>query len=325
MTSGLVRLLAATVLAVSLADTAPAAAQAIAGANDAGRDRELAWSAWNAGRDRDAGAASWLELMVSERIDTAPWSPPVDFALDALIQLNARLAPELLGRIAAKRPAEALVLLAREEDAGDTVLLDILSRERGDAWFAAANLLLPRKPPGIAARLLAGLRVQTWLTISDDGLTSSGGGGGSIGCGITGSALGMPPWPSYTFTSERASDDVLFADGPQPVSIRRTVQPAGEPPYRGGSFSGGPDGDDRLRYLAEVAGPQMLLHGSESHGMAWHPNLDLDAARADLRRDITERHAALVRDLVVAGWVSADDAAALTVQVDIDVVDLHGR
>jgi hypothetical protein len=44
---------------------------------------------------------------------------------------------------------------------------------------------------------------------------------------------------------------------------------------------------------------------------------------ADLGHDMAERHAALVRDLVVAGYVTAEEAAGITVQVDTEVVDRH--
>jgi len=323
MASGIRRTLAAVALVV-LAGV-PAFAQ-----NDADSPiaRELAWGSWIAGRDRDATAIPWLTEIVEARIDTDAWSPPVDFALDALIQIGARLEPQLLGRIARERPIDALVLLSSEPDGvADAVLLDVLARERGYRWFAAANLLLRRTPPGVAARLLTGLRIQVTLMLTDQEDTSwmCGGLGGSIGGGILTRAPGMPPWPSYVLTDgdDLDADEQLLADGPARVAVRRLVAPAGTGPRRGGADVDAPSAHDRLRYLAVLAGPQTLLSGDEWRTMAWYPGIDVRATLVDLRRDVTERHAALVRDLVVAGYVTAEEAAGLTVQVDTEVVDRH--
>jgi hypothetical protein len=67
-------------------------------------ERQLAWSAWIAGHDRIDAAQPMLERIVAERIDAFPSSPPVDYALDALIQLEAHLTPDLLARIVEQRP-----------------------------------------------------------------------------------------------------------------------------------------------------------------------------------------------------------------------------
>ena len=68
-----------------------------------------AWLPASDGRDRDATAIPWLTQIVEARIDTEAWSPPVDFALDALFQIGARLEPQLLGRIARERPVLSLI------------------------------------------------------------------------------------------------------------------------------------------------------------------------------------------------------------------------
>jgi hypothetical protein len=312
------------IAALVLAAAAPASAQDGALAPI---DRELAWGAWNAGRDHDVAATAWLVQIVDARIDDTPWSAPVDFALDALIQLDARLEPELLGRIAKERPVEALVLLAREPDGrADGVLLEVLERERGYRWLAAANLLLRRSPAGFAARLLADLRIHVTLIVTDDEDSSFACGGiaAGIGCGVLTDAPGMPPWPTYRLTDGEDTDDDarLLADGPKRVACLRVVAPAGAGPRRGGSDVE-TTAADRLRYLAALAGPQPLLEAGESRTIRWVPNLDLQPVQTDLRRDITERHAALVRDLVVTGYLTAEEAAGLTVQVDIEVVDRH--
>ena len=289
---------------------------------------DLAWGAWLAGRDQLGDAVPRLEQIVDERIDAEPWSPPVDFALDALIQLEARLSPDLLRRIAERRPVEALVFLAHEPDgAADDILLAMLERERSYRWFGTANLLLRRKPIGVAARLLSGLRVSATLTISDDGEGGGLGGGVglSIGCGVVGVGPGMPPWPSYGLESRREQNAVVMVDGPQPVSVMRRVMPAGSPPYRGGSNVEAPRTQDRLTYLAALAGTQLPLSATEKRAVRWYPGLDVARARAEFRQDILDRHAGLVRDLFVSGRLTDVEAAALTVEIAVQVEDIHTR
>ena len=288
-------------------------------------DRELAWQAWIAGRDHITSAQPMLEGIVEDRIDAEPYAPAVDFALDALIQLHAPLRPELLGRVAVRRPVEALVFLAREPGmAGDAVLLSLLERRHGYEWFAAANLLLQRAPPGFTAQLLTGLRIVAWLTLSDEGHALAGGAGegGGIACGVMGTAPGMPPWPWYRL-ADVGDGRPLLAGGPRPIYLERTVMPAGTPPYRGGPLMAGPTAADRLRYVSALAGPQDLLSASERRGARAYPGFDIGRARDEFRDDLLARHAALVRDLVVAGHLTANEAADLTLDIDMRVTDLR--
>jgi hypothetical protein len=288
-------------------------------------ERQLAWSAWIAGHDRIEAAQPMLERIVAERIDSEASSPPVDYALDALIQLEARLTPDLLARIVERRPVEGLILLSVVDDGTvDGVLLDTLGRERGYEWFAAANLLAERRPAGYAAQLLSGLRIRARITISDSGSFGSGSGSGSsgVGCGgIPGPKPGMPPWPSYSLTSYAASGVVVLATGPTPVYYERRVTRAGSGPSRGGTFVEGPTGADRLRYVEALTGRTPGLTDGDHRGVRRRPGLDVAAISAQFRRDIEQQHAGLLRDLVAAGFLTAREAAELSVDVDVTVVD----
>jgi hypothetical protein len=284
--------------------------------------RELAWSAWTAGRDRVQSAQPMLERMVSERLDAAPSSPPVDFALDALIQLQARLAPPLLSRIAERRPVEGLILLSHLDDgSGDGVLLATLKRQTGYEWFAAANLLLRRRPPGFAAGLLDGLRLRARITVSrtGEGLSFSDGSGGGIGHSVMELHPGMPPWPSYGLTPSPDAGAVLLAVGPTPIHHRRRVSTAGTSPNRGGPSIDGPTAEDRLRYVAALSRRTPALRDHEHRGVRRRPDLNVEAVAARLRRDIERRHRRLLRDLVAGGFLTPIEARRLSVSVDVTV------
>jgi hypothetical protein len=282
--------------------------------------RVLAWSAWTAARDRDHSAQPMLERLVTERIDDDPWSVPVHFGLDALIQLRARLGPDLLSRIAERRPVEGLILLSYLEDGtGDSVLAATLRRQRGYEWFAAANLLLRPKPPGFAASLLDGLRLQARITVSSTGTAGfgSGSGGSSHSDRFPWQLPGMPPWPSYDLTPD--PDDIALGNGPTPVYYRRRVSEAGHGALVGSPSIGGPTARDRLRYVAALIGRAPALHDDEHQAVRRRRGLRVNAVAARLRRDIERRHRLLVRDLVAGGFVTPTEARRLSVHVDVIV------
>jgi hypothetical protein len=304
-----------------LIGSAAAAAQPPSSADE----RQLAWSAWMAGHDRIDAAQPMLEQIVAERIDASPFSPPVDYALDALIQLEARLTPDLLARIVEQRPVEGLILLSSIDDGTvDGILLAALGRQRGHEWFAAANLLSVRRPAGYAAQLLSGLRIGARITISDSGWAgSSGGAAGGSACGIAALHPGMPPWPSYALTTYAQAGVVVLATGPTPIYYERRVTPAGSGPSRGGTLVRGPTGADRLRYVEALTGQTPALTDDHHRGERRRPGLDIAAISTQFRRDIERQHAGLLRDLVSAGFLTTHEAAGLSVDADLSVVDAH--
>jgi hypothetical protein len=285
--------------------------------------REQAWRAWIAGRDGIDAAQPALERLVAERIDVDPWHPLVDYALDALIQLRVGLQPDLLARIIDERRVEGLILLSQVDDGtADGVLLSALGRARSHEWFAAANMMVSRRPAGAVAHLLAGLRIEARITVSASGdVVSGGGSGGSIGCGVAAHHPGMPPWPSYRLTSDGASGDVVLALGPTPVYYQRRVAAAGSGPSRSGTEVEAPTAADRLRYVAASTGRQPGLSDSLHRSVRRSPTLDTGAVAAEMRRDIERRHARFVRDLVEAGFVSVAEAETLTVEIEVVVVE----
>ena len=116
-----------------------------------------AWGAWYAGRDVMTDLIPGLIAVVSQhgRPGTHAESAARDVALDSLIQLRAEVPADLIARLIEDKPVSALILAARSEDAGGTLLELVRANPDGaEQWFAAANLLLSRRQPGFA-RVLA--------------------------------------------------------------------------------------------------------------------------------------------------------------------------
>ena len=107
--------------------------------------REQAWGAWLAGQGQIREAIPALQQIVTMRLIGSNWMEdglPLDAALDALIQLQAKIPPSLISAVYQKRAAQALVLLSMHDHDGDSLLLELAAREKGLKWFCVANLLL---------------------------------------------------------------------------------------------------------------------------------------------------------------------------------------
>jgi hypothetical protein len=287
-------------------------------------DKALAWWAYTAGRDRLRDRQAELERIVAERIDTTPDAAPVDFALDALMQLEADVPAALLARIMRTRPTEALVLIARGGNAAaDAILPDAVSSTKGYAWYAAANLALARRPSGVAAALLTGLRVRAAITISRLG-TEMGLGGSVLGIGHCAAALhpGMPPWPASRLQGDTWGGAVLLAPGPTPIFWRRVVS---EPGSGGGCIGGmsveAPSTDDRLTYLAALIGRPTGLSDRVHRGVRPGSKRAVQQARTSLRGEVERHHARLIAELVRANILTPAEASRLSVEVDVEVND----
>lgn len=297
--------------------------------------REQAWGAWYAGSNALSQLAPLLQQVVELRAldGSLAAHAAFDAAVDALIQLNAK-PPEAIVRLVHERSqAAALILASHNREAMSDFLRDVAEHGREDDWFAAANLLLQSRtvhhePRGFAAILLKPLSIRVEIFVSDTGGMGGGGGvGGSVGCGAGGAAPGLPPWTTYTLTTYAHSGVVVHATGPTPTYYRRTVVPAGSAPARSVSTRGAPTGEDRLRYVAVLAGveeSQLLLRGVEWHSVKWQGAEHLEQTVLRLRADIVSRHAHLVRVLLQGGALADDEARALP-PVRIDVALHDGR
>ena len=222
-----------------------------------GDPRQQAWGAWYVGAGQLRHLAPVLQELVRERLRaTTSSDATLDIALDALIQLQSPLDPALLPDLYAVRPAQAVVAASLTGQDGGEFLRELMRTATGHEWFAAANLLLARSSRTLAPDLLASLRLRVKVYLVDEGHMMGGGGDGGVGvgCGGAGLAPGMPPWPAYTLTSFPHAGVTVLATGPKPIYYRRTVSPAGQGPAGSVTHIAGPTADDRLQYLAAVAG-----------------------------------------------------------------------
>lgn len=131
----------------------------------------------------------------------------------------------------------------------------------------------------------------------------------------------MPPWPSYRLTADGASGDVVLALGPTPIYYQRRVAAAGDGPSRGGMDVEAPTAADRLRYVAAMTGRPAVIVDGLHRSVRRRPGLDVAGVVARMRQDIERGYARFVGGLVAAGVVSAGEAADLTVEIDVAVVD----
>jgi hypothetical protein len=296
--------------------------------------REQAWGAWFAGRDHRVALTPLLQQIVATRTYSASQSDyaAFDIALDGLIQMRSSVAPELLPLIYERRPTQALILAAHSGANATGFLLDVLNREEGHAWFAAANMLLPTPPQGYAAVLLRKIRTRAHVYVSDDGQGGYGEGsasGVSIGCGFEGEAAGLPPWASYTMTPFAHPGVVVLSMGPKPVYYRRTVAPAGQTPAGGSVETGGPTTADRLQYIAallRITVEDLPVQASESHTVIWRGAAELSAAIDRIRADALRRYARLVSMLRERGVFGDGEPAELSAdRVEIVIHDARRR
>jgi len=291
---------------------------------------QQAWGAWWSAHYVLPEMSELLQQIVSKRIVSvsADDAAAADLALDALIQLNAVVAPELAMLVYDRRPTQALVLLSKSGNDATPALLGLLQSQQGLPWFAAANLTLARRAPGLALTLLDGLEISATLTVSRNGGVSSHlARGFGARCGGIALAKGLPPWPSYELTEIATPGVVVLALGPTPIYYRRTVSPAGQTPAAHSVTIGEPSAVDRLKYVAMLAGfdtSDLPLHGVESFSM-----LPSDAAAVEreivrIRENLLVRHAVLVRRLVDLGVMTTEEAAAVSpprISVTVDKSD----
>jgi len=292
--------------------------------NDA---RQQAWGAWYVGAGRLRPLAPLLESVIRQRLGAAfPEVAAADIALDALIQMQLPLPPDLLDAVYSARPAQALIAASFEGQDSDHFLRQILRSGSGLDWFAAANVLVSRRTRGLAGEFLAPLRLRVKIYLVDEGHMMGGGDGGGVGmgCGPGGLAPGMPPWPSYTLTSFADPGVTVLAAGPTSVYYRRQVSSAGESPAGSLLVIGGPTGDDRLKYLATLAEidlEHLPLRGHEQHSVAARDQRTLDAEMNRIRDDLASRYTRFLMMLLHRETIRAEDVLLYPPQIEFTIED----
>jgi hypothetical protein len=294
--------------------------------------REQAWGAWYIGRDQITQLAPLLTLVVLQHVAGVSVNEraAADVALDALIQMRQSVPPSALRQVAEHRPAQALILaaFATSDDVEiDEFLFDVLRGNDYNRWFAAANVLLQRRTFGLAGAIIGNLRLTVHVTVSNEdshGSGSGSGGGMGIGCGGGGTAPGLPPWADYRLGTSAQPGLVVMSTGPVPVYYQRIVAPAGSTPSVSVMHRDGPSADERLRYLAWLAGyftGDLPVRGIEYSEARLDIGAPLDPALDGVRADILSRWSLLAQALVRTEALTKESAATALPALDLVVHD----
>jgi hypothetical protein len=295
--------------------------------------REQAWGAWLASQGKVQEAVPLLWQVVENNVavlDKQTDEFTLDAALDALIQLQAKLPPALILKIYEKRKAQALVLLSKLGTEGDPLLLDLGARANGPEQLALANMLLERRTPGTAALFLKSLKIEACLYIVDEasvehpGEVMTGTPAFVVGRGRAG---GYPPLAYYWLTDEPRPGDIVLATGPKDIFYQRVLSSPGSTP--GVSMFGVIfDQKDRLRYIAALAGRdfEMPLKPDQLSSTIGRGKSAPDADIREYRQEILRRYSLLIRMLAERKLLTPEEASALEEPtIKLNVRDLRTK
>ncbi|MFN7998059.1 MAG: hypothetical protein U0Q18_30845 [Bryobacteraceae bacterium] len=198
---------------------------------------EKAWGAFLAGKYRLQDCTPDLLTQMAAMRDAAdsslredtPEFAAIQATLDALIQLGHSVNSSTVAPYFARYPNEVLILLARDPSANGEALLKLAQDDLGDRqWAAIYNLLVQVRNPGVAAQVLAAVRIRHVFHVTDGvHFRGSGGGtGGGVLCSAFALAPGFPPTGFYELVESPQTGDVMLAGGRHPVYYRRTTVPS---------------------------------------------------------------------------------------------------
>lgn len=311
------------------------------GSSDA---RVRAWGAYLAQRDHRRELLPRL-IGVAEEYPVKP-GLPADSAgrddhdamlgvLDAILQLGGRLALERAATIYPEFPVQSLIFLSHGDPEADDFLLDIFRQEsqRTDAWLAAGNMLMNRKPSGFAAAILGAFTVDAYIRVVDkgSGAVPGGGSGGSCSSGLPGPRTGWPPVGNY-YTTGRVNyfpgnaGGGLLANGVDPSFYVRVVGAADVEGSRDERRCDPKPNRDLLRehFLGSLAGgPQgnVSVQSYVAQTIIWQD--DAQYLR-DLRAFINQQQRlleGLSRKLLDAGLLSPAESASARPSLEIRIYD----
>jgi hypothetical protein len=294
--------------------------------------KDQTWGAWLAGQGKVRDAASLLQRIVEKQITAANAStvnPPLDTALDALIQLEAKVPPAFILMIYKKRPAQALVLLSKFGSERNALLLDLGEHANGAELLAIVNMLIEHRTPGTAALLLKNLKIYSSLVLVDEG--SQDPGEAMVGTPtfmIAGDpAAGHPPLAYYWLTDEPRRGDIVLALGPRSIFYQRVLSPPGVTPEVA-MFGVNFDMKDRLRYISVLAGQdfQMPLNTEQLRSVIRRGKGSPDADIREFRQEIVRLYSMLVRALAERNLLTSEEATTLAEpMIKLDVRDLRTK
>jgi hypothetical protein len=322
-----------------------------------GELRDRAWGAYRASEHRLQDAVPLIRRNLG-RLPGRDTDRGVAVAraagLDAIARMNVTLPPdELTPHAFGEHVGAVLVLLMRMDPAPVESLLGVLDRHDAGlgtvGWLATGNLLLARRTPGFAARVLARLETQIEVqvrSVADFRAPSA------IICsdGMYRLPDDFPPLVLYALSQRKSKEDTLLASGIRPVYVHRQERRNGG---RFGTVTGCRD-PDRNDYRAEwidhilrQAGATLPRDGIRRHrwwrlqpvewgtksGPPGHVRVAVRWAgeapfRRQLRREGEACHVTFwdtVRALVEAGWVDPEEARRLMPRIRYRLRDQRSR
>lgn len=249
-------------------------------------------------------------------------------ALDSLIQMKAVIPSEKIAPLFKQLPDETLVLLSVASDKNQEVLLSLVEQTKGGIrWTMINNLLAETKAPGLAAILLRDLKIEALITVSESGTVGSGGGVRwvSVGCGGSYQVPeSFPPTAFYKLTNTPIRGAVVVTQGKYPIFYTRTFVQSGTSISAGSSDNGGDEDQKRLYYLAElldISEKDLDIYPAPSFSIAWHSNESYLKEVASIRQQIKELYGHLLKRLVKADRLTADEAKFLEPNIIIEIKD----
>jgi len=280
---------------------------------------EQAWGSWLAAQARTSDLVPRIRAVADRYLVAKDWREEIvtSAALDALIQMQARVPSAWCATFLEKWPAQSIVLLSFVADDAGPVLLDVIRNRRGTLWLAAANQLLARRTPGFAAHLLDDIEVIALVFLTrDKSPIPLGVVGSELGSGHSGVARlpGFPPLASYHLASSPNPGGVLLTLGPVSIYYFREVSAPGETPVTTRQDTTAPLTRHRLQYawaLLGFGGRPGLLAAVESRSVVWTNQRNLDTEIEAFKSDVEQKFAGLLEQLVSGRFLTTDEARAL--------------
>ena len=196
-----------------------------------------------------------------------------------------------------------------------------------EAWHATAGLLFESRPPGLVPLVLRPVKFNLEISVQDTpgGYLRSGSGGGSgEGCMVSGVVRGFPPLAEYEFVPSRPGA-VLMVNRPRPVFYERRVLLDRVPCGSYATGYSGPTLQERLWYaeaLVRSPSPFATRMAVDAAGtVVWAGVEDFRQRAGDLRSGVASQYQLLLQQLVSAKLLTAAEAKALPVVVEVSVVD----
>lgn len=299
-------------------------------------DSQQAWGAYLIGKYKLTDFQSALITRIEPlTIRNVPDVRLLNATFDALIQIDADVAGELLMPYYEQFPTQVLILLSKTPERNQKELMSLLEQPNlGVNWFVICNALTSAKAPGFAKYLLQDLEIVTNVFVTSDPQQGYGFGGG-FGCGGYACGFGnyhpppeYPPFVFYELTRHAARGVVAFSPGKYPVFYYRSEE-GSERNANGGSLdclSEGQRDEHRVEYLAELLNtPRVLLDFDLKRNttLLWKGALNYRVKLTSIRVEVDRSYRQFARRFNDAGFLTDAEMSELKPKVKVNIHDMR--